>query len=238
MAGSVIEVNINQTVTGSAAVSGLAANLQSLSKNVIVVQSSISGLKDKLASTVTTCAAFASSLQGVSSAVSQLAQGYNDYDKAMRSVNTMAGKDETGFKDLKAQVSELAKTIPLAKDQLANGLYQVISNGVPEDNWISYLEKSAKASVGGIADLGQTVTVTSTLIKNYGLAWDAAGDIQDKIQLTAKNGVTSFEQLAGALPKVAGSAATLGISVDELMASFAALRFDLANCESRNVTAT
>jgi TP901 family phage tail tape measure protein len=223
MAGSVIEVNINQTVTGAAAVSGLAANLQSLSKNAIVVQNSISGLKDKLSSTFATCATLSSTLQGLSSSIGQLAQGYNDYDKAMRSVNTMAGKDESGFKDLKTQVSELAKTIPLAKDQLANGLYQVISNGVPEDNWISYLEKSAKASVGGIADLGQTVTVTSTLIKNYGLAWDAAGDIQDKIQLTAKNGVTSFEQLAGALPKVAGSAATLGISVDELMASFATL---------------
>jgi TP901 family phage tail tape measure protein len=223
MARSVIEVNINQTVTGSATVSGLAANLQSLSKNIIVVQNSISGMKDRLAATVTTFAALSASFQSVSSAIGQLAQGYNDYDKAMRSVNTMAGKDETGFKDLKTQISELAKTIPLAKDQLANGLYQVISNGVPENNWISYLEASAKASVGGIADLGQTVTVTSTIIKNYGLSWEQAGDIQDKIQLTAKNGVTSFEQLAGALPKVAGSAATLGISIDELMASFATL---------------
>jgi uncharacterized phage infection (PIP) family protein YhgE len=160
MARSVIEVNINQTVTGSATVSGLAANLQSLSKNIIVVQNSISGMKDRLAATVTTFAALSASFQSVSSAIGQLAQGYNDYDKAMRSVNTMAGKDETGFKDLKTQISELAKTIPLAKDQLANGLYQVISNGVPENNWISYLEASAKASVGGIADLGQTVTVT------------------------------------------------------------------------------
>ena len=77
--------------------------------------------------------------------------------------------------------------------QLANGLYQVISNGVPEDNWITYLEQSAKASVGGIADLEEAVKVTSTVIKNYGLSWDDAGTIQDKIQLTAKNGVTSFE---------------------------------------------
>jgi TP901 family phage tail tape measure protein len=153
-------------------------------------------------------------MSALSSSVGQLAQGYNDYDKAMRAVNTMAGKNEKGFANLKDQVSDLAKTIPLAKDQLANGLYQVISNGVPEDNWISYLEASAKASVGGIADLGQTVTVTSTIIKNYGLSWAQACDIQDKIQLTAKNGVTSFEQLAGALPKVAGSAATLGISLE------------------------
>ena len=113
--------------------------------------------------------------------------------------------------------------MPVARDQLANGLYQVISNGVPEDNWIEYLQASAKASVGGIADLGEVVKVTSTVIKNYGLQWQDAEKVQDKIQLTAKNGVTTFEQLAQALPRVTGSAAALGVSVDELMASFATL---------------
>lgn len=77
--------------------------------------------------------------------------------------------------------------------------------------------------MGGIADLGETVKVTSTIIKNYGLSWDKAGDVQDKIQLTAKNGVTSFEQLAQALPRITGNAATLGVSIDELMATFATL---------------
>uniref|UniRef100_UPI003FEE1C84 phage tail tape measure protein n=1 Tax=Alloprevotella sp. TaxID=1872471 RepID=UPI003FEE1C84 len=98
-----------------------------------------------------------------------------------------------------------------------------ISNGVPEDNWLDYLRASAKASVGGVADLGEAVKVTSTLIKNYGLSWQDATAIQDKIQLTAKNGVTSFEQMAQALPRVSGNAATLGVSVDDLMATFATL---------------
>lgn len=143
------------------------------------------------------------------------------FDKAMRQTNTMAGKGAEDFEKMKASVSELAKTIPLAREELANGLYQVISNGVPEDNWIAFLEQSAKSAVGGIADLGQTVTVTSTLIKNYGLDWEEALAIQDKIQMTAKNGVTSFEQLAAALPRVSGTAASLGVSIEELMAVFA-----------------
>lgn len=150
-----------------------------------------------------------------------LVGGYDSFDKSMRAVNTMAGKGREGFKALTGSVRELSKSIPMAREELAGGLYQVISNGVPEDNWISFLEQSSKAAVGGIADLGQTVTVTSTIIKNYGLEWDAAGDIQDKIQMTAKNGVTSFEQLAAALPRVSGSASQLGVSLDELMAVFA-----------------
>ncbi len=46
--------------------------------------------------------------------------------------------------------------------------------------------------IGGIADINKVVGITSTVIKNYGLEWGAAADIHDKIQLTAKNGVTSF----------------------------------------------
>ena len=80
---------------------------------------------------------------------------------------------------MKQQVAGLAEEIPIARDELAGGLYQVISNGVPEDNWIDYLRSSAKASVGGIANLGEVVKVTSTIIKNYGLEWSNAGEIQD-----------------------------------------------------------
>lgn len=118
------------------------------------------------------------------------------FTKAMRAANTMAGKDAAGFDLLGDQVSELSRQIPIARDQLANGLYQVVSNGVPEDNWISYLEASARSAVGGIADVGEVVRVTSTIIKNYAMEWSSAQEVQDKIQLTAKNGVTSFAEPA------------------------------------------
>lgn len=161
------------------------------------------------------------SIRDLSDMVGGLAEPFDSFETAMRSANTMAGKSGDEFEALTGQITELSKTIPLAREELANGLYQVISNGVPEDNWIEFLNKSSRSAVGGIADLGETVTVTSTLIKNYGLEWDQAGNIQDKIQMTAKNGVTSFEQLAQALPRVSGSASQLGVSMDELMAVFA-----------------
>lgn len=153
--------------------------------------------------------------------VNELVSPFNSFETAMRKANTMAGTSGEEYERLTDQIAELSKTIPMAREGLAEGLYQTISNGVPEDNWIGFLEQSSKAAVGGLADLGQTVTVTSTIIKNYGLEWSAAGAIEDKIQTTAKNGVTSFEQLGQALPRVTGSAAQLGVEIDELMAVFA-----------------
>lgn len=185
---------------------------------------------DKLKSSLINWSQGVQALGAVSNAVGQLNGTLQDitadsraFGAAMRVANTMAGKNAEGFAKLKNQVAELAKDVPVARDELANGLYQVVSNSVPENNWLNFLNKSAKASVGGVADLGEVVKVTSTVIKNYGLAWDAAESVQDKIQLTAKNGVTSFEQLAQALPRVTANASTLGVSVDELLASFATL---------------
>ncbi len=79
-------------------------------------------------------------IQAITSALSTLTEGYRSFNVAMKAANTMAGKSGDEFDELTDKVKDLAKVIPLTRDELAKGLYQVISNGVPEDNWISYLE--------------------------------------------------------------------------------------------------
>ncbi len=214
-----IKFNIKLTVDGKEQVVTATSDLNEMQKSISLVRATASGMRDSLISFNQGFEV----LRNVSSTFNDLTEESRSFGAAMNAANTMAGKHGEDFAKLKDQVAGLAKAVPVAREELANGLYQVISNSVPEDNWITFLQKSAKASVGGIADLGETVKVTSTVIKNYGLSWDAAGDIQDKIQLTAKNGVTSFEQLAQALPRVTGNAATLGVSIDELMATFSTL---------------
>lgn len=214
-----IKFNIKLTVDGKEQVVTATSDLNEMQKSISRIRSAASDMRDALISFNQGFEV----LRNVSSTFNDLTEESRSFGAAMNAANTMAGKNGEDFAKLKDQVAGLAKAVPVAREELANGLYQVISNSVPEDNWITFLQKSARASVGGIADLGETVKVTSTVIKNYGLSWNAAGDIQDKIQLTAKNGVTSFEQLAQALPRVTGNAATLGVSIDELMATFSTL---------------
>lgn len=221
-----IKFNVKLAVDGKEQLVAATASVEDLHRALGAARTDT----EKFNKTILNFNQYVQKIQNVNSAVSQIASTLNSvteesrtFSASMNAANTMAGKSGEDFAKLKSEVTELSKTLPVAREELANGLYQVISNGVPEDNWLEYLNKSAIASVGGIADLGEVVKVTSTVIKNYGLEWDAAGDVQDKIQLTAKNGVTSFEQLAGALPRVTGNAATLGVSIDELLASFATL---------------
>lgn len=221
MAKSVINVIINAKTTGNNQVNQLTVDLRGVQE---AAERASNSLKEwDLHQTITACGALSTSINNLMSSLDFATEGYKSFDAAMRAANTMAGKDAAGFDRLKDQVTELGKSIPLTRDALANGLYQAISNGVPEDNWLSFLEASAKSAVGGMADLGGVVTVTSTIIKNYGMEWSDAMAIQDKIQTTAKNGVTSFEQLQQALPRVTGNAAALGVSIGDLLASFSTL---------------
>ena len=223
MANNNVQFNIKLNVDGKDRVVQASVAVEQLRDAVDKSKSSWVGAQEAIARASFAYQGIQSAISGITSSLNALTQESRQFGGAMAAANTMAGKNGEGLAQLKEQVTDLAKEVPIARDELANGLYQVISNGVPEDNWLEYLRSSARASIGGIADLGETVKVTSTLIKNYGLEWDAAGEIQDKIQLTAKNGVTTFEELAQALPRVGANAATLGVSVDELMASFATL---------------
>ena len=221
-----IPFNIKISIDGKEAVIASVKQINNLTKEVDIARSSTMRFNEtmkNLANSAIALQGITGALNNISGVLNSLTEESRSFAGAMKAANTMAGKDAAGFEQLKDQVSELSKTIPLTRDALANGLYQVVSNGVPEDNWISYLEASSRAAVGGIANLEEVVKVTSTVIKNYGLEWNAAQDIQDKIQLTAKNGVTSFEQLAAALPSVTGQAAQLGVSFTEMLAVMSTL---------------
>lgn len=221
-----VKFNIKLQVDGKDVVVQASTNVKQLANDLGLVHDRVTAADKafmKWTQSVVAIGAVTNSIQQISGVLNTVTEDSRTFGAAMKAANTMAGKDAEGFAQLKDQVAELSKSIPMARDELANGLYQVISNGVPEDNWIDYLRASSRAAVGGIADVGEVVKVTSTVIKNYGLEWSAAKDIQDKIQLTAKNGVTSFEQLAAALPSVTGQAAQLGVSFTEMLAVMSTL---------------
>lgn len=221
-----IEFNIKliDSVTGvaktvTASLGGVSNVVDEITQNVHRSENSLKTFANRMFNINQLSSAFS----GVYSALDSVTAGSRSFETGMAKVNTMAGLGTEQLKGLTSQVRELAKEVPVTRDMLADGLYQTISNGVPQNNWIDFLNQSSRTSVGGVANLGKVVTVTSTIIKNYALEWDKAGLIQDKIQKTAKLGVTSFEQMSEALPRVAGNAATLGVNIDDLLGTFATL---------------
>ncbi len=72
------------------------------------------------AAVVTVINATKDALNQLSATIESLTGESIEFNKAMRSANTMAGKNAEGFAKLKGEVAGLAKTVPVARDQLAN----------------------------------------------------------------------------------------------------------------------
>lgn len=208
-----------QLVTATASARDLAKAVGGVGTNLSRATGSFIGFNQRIEALRNVTGAF----QELAAGIEGLTQGAEAFNTAMRQANTLAEKNEAGFAGMRDEVDRLAKELPVSREELARGLYTVISADVPEAEWMEVLETAARSSVGALADLGEIVSVTGTLVKNYGLSWKEAGDIQDKIQLTAKVGETTFSEMAAALPRVSASASTLGVSIDELMGVFASL---------------
>lgn len=221
-----IKFQVTLTVNGKEQLVTATTDLKELQKTLQDTKSRTKQLSDGfiyLNQRLQTFKTVVSSLQDLGSTFADLTEESRAFSLAMRQTNTLAGKDEAGFEKMRDQVNDLAQAIPMAREELAKGLYNVISADMPEENWMAMLKQSAKASIGSMADLGEIVSVTATIVKNYGMAWSEAGKIQDKIQLTAKNGETTFAEMAQALPRLTANAASLGVQLDELMGAFATL---------------
>jgi TP901 family phage tail tape measure protein len=151
-----------------------------------------------------------------------LTMGSLQFEQGMRRANTMLEVGEDQLAVYTAQVQDLGLATGKTKTELADGLYNVISAGVPKENVISFLTRSTKAAVGGTSELGIVVNATAAVIKNYGDAWESAGAIQDKFQKTVQLGqINGLGELASALPRVTGLAADLGVQQTELLGVFA-----------------
>lgn len=144
-------------------------------------------------------------------------------DDEMRNINTMMGLSDNEFANMKDSVVELSKTVPQSSEALAQGLYGVISAGVPAGEAMAFLETSAKAASAGLTDTETAVSGITGIIKTFGLEFTDAELVADKLFTTVRLGQTTFEELSSSIGSVAPTAAAAGVNLDELMATYATL---------------
>lgn len=155
-------------------------------------------------------------------AIALLGAGAVQFEDGMARANTMAQVGERQLAGYTSQIKEIATVVPIAKQQLSEGLYNTISAGVPKDNWITFLRDSSKAAIAGNADLALVVDATASSIKAYGDSWENASLVQDRFQKTVELGqIPSLQALATALPRVTAVGAKLKVSQQELLGVFA-----------------
>jgi TP901 family phage tail tape measure protein len=146
-----------------------------------------------------------------------------EFDKAMRNVNSLSHLSEGAFASLEAQVVSMSTRLPQSAKVLAEGLYDIASSGFQGADGMKILESAAEAASAGLTTTAISAKAITGVINAYGLTAADAADVSDILFQTVNLGVVSFEELAGSIGDVLGSAAGAKVSIDQVGAAIATM---------------
>lgn len=146
-----------------------------------------------------------------------------EFDKAMRSVNSIAQLSESQFQSLRSEVSQLAPEVAQSPTDLANALYDLVSSGFQADEALGILRSSATAATAGMTDAAISTKVVAGVLNAYRLPASKAQEISDLLFRTVDRGVITFEELSQSLGDVLPFASSLGVGLDEVGAATATM---------------
>lgn len=147
-----------------------------------------------------------------------------DLETRLAEVATISEEVAGNMKGFANEIGKLSISTRTQSGLLAEGLYQTISSGITDAaEALKVLEVSANASRAGLTNVGTAVSGVTSALNAYGLQASDATSVSDKFFTTVRAGKLRFEDIASSIGSVAPLASQLNISLDELLASGAAL---------------
>lgn len=151
-------------------------------------------------------------------------KAFGQFETGMSEVFTLLPDlSQSAMGSMTTDVKDFSKEFGVLPEQTIPALYQALSAGVPKDNVFEFLEVAQKAAVGGVTDLEVAVDGITSVINAYGPSVLSASKASDLMFTTVKLGKTNFEQLSSSLFNVIPTAASLGVSFEDVSASLASI---------------
>lgn len=152
------------------------------------------------------------------------AKGAAEFRAQVAEITTLIDTSVISHQELAAAVLEVNTAFGTSKASTAKALYDIISSGAEAGEEANkLLASSAKLATAGVTDIGVAADGLTTIMNAFGDAVGGAEEISDKLFKTVEGGKTTVEELSGFMFQAAPIAATLGISLDEVLASMASL---------------
>lgn len=154
---------------------------------------------------------------------------FRAFEKTFSNVSTLL--DDTSFKtktlsggirDLKDGVGQLARETGQPFEVLNQGLFDLVSAGVDAEKAIEALGVSSRLAIAGGTDTSVAVDGITSALNAYSLEASEAQSIAEKFFTAQKFGKTNIEELSSSFGQVGATAASLGVSLDEVLGSVSA----------------
>lgn len=145
----------------------------------------------------------------------------NKFNEGFGKVATLIPGATERIHELQDSALELSPAVGKTTADLTEGLYEIVSAFGDSADSAKILETAAKTATAGGATTKEAIQMLSAVTKGYG---DTSAAAQKKVSdlafTTLKYGQTSLPELAASIQQVTSSSNDLGVSQEELFASF------------------
>jgi len=125
---------------------------------------------------------------------------------------------------LSSEVLDLAAALGKSQEDVAEGLYQTLSNQVVKASEATgFLIEAEKLSVVTAAETKDAVNALSSVMNSYGMAASEAGHVSDTLFKTVELGRLRLADMASIIGRVTPMTAKMGIAWEEVAASIAVM---------------
>ncbi len=156
-------------------------------------------------------------------AVTYSAKEYMGFGRAMSDVATLADETAVSLDKLSSQALAASNATGVAATEIAQGAYMALSSGIDTANAMEYITEASKAAKAGQSDLNTVVDGSTSIMNAWRISSSQATSVFEKLLVAQDKGKTTVGQISAQIGQITGLAPQLNMSLDETLASVAAL---------------
>jgi len=146
-----------------------------------------------------------------------------DFDKSMTQIKSLVGVAGAEVDAMGEKAKVMASETGTSANEAAEALFYITSAGLRGEEAMSVLQASLKAAAVGLGDTKTVADLATSAMNAYGSSVLSATDATDVMVSAVREGKLEAGELAGSMGRVLPIASAMGVSFDEVGATFAAL---------------
>ena len=147
----------------------------------------------------------------------------SDFTVGLAKVSTLVDTSVVDMGKMRSELIALSNETGVSVTELTEGTYQAISASVDASKAVDFMRVSAMGAKAGFTDMSTATDALTTIINAYGMETERASDMMDRLIVTQNLGKTTVDEIGKSIGQVIPTAASAGMSIDELLASVASL---------------
>lgn len=146
-----------------------------------------------------------------------------DFDSGFREIASLLDEPIESLGTFRQEILDYGSNSSSSLAQVNEAVYSAISAGVDYTDSLDAVRVAEQLAIAGKGELGSTLTLLVSSLNAYGLSTDEAARFSDALFTSVRLGQTTLPELNQSLQAVTGTAATLGVPFEEILAALAAL---------------